>query len=519
MNDGSIIDCHAKNLGSNDVLHYYLLMLNETQSFDKLILSKNNIVNLSEHLMKRLKLLKNLDLSENMMNEIYTRTFIDMYNLQSLSLSKNNLSTFDDSVVKVIPGLLRLDLSHNHINTIEHTIDKTVTKIKFLDLSHNSIFNISQNFFDSLSNLQYLDLSFNKIRSLENINFVYLKFLETVYLNNNFLTSLYVQIFPKSLTKLFAGYNSIKEIYYEPSRIEVLSVEFNYISEVQSNITSLENLQHLNISGNEISNFPNILLKNLKTLDISYNKLYYISKTLSMKNFPLLAQLNVSKNPIQNLTFFSDLKLRSFVASNISALLTIDENTFTKLMSPLNECINLTISNNEKLYFIHEHALDHLNLCSLDLSNNQISYIAQKLAVRNTSFSTYRLNLQGNPFKCNCSLQWMLSDVVPKLYSTHPDLLVNLRCAWPPKISNIRMVHWYGWHNEVFCSNMSDFNEELTMNVAGVLTDTQVVTFDSSPGLLAVLGVTIGVLSILMIVGIVWTHKLYMKRRRRNRKF
>ncbi|XP_076623267.1 uncharacterized protein LOC143342866 [Colletes latitarsis] len=519
LDRGPIIDCHGKNLESNDIINFDLLMLNENVTYNKLILSKNDIVTLSEHLIKKLKSFKSLDLSENMMKEIHIRTYVNLNNLEDLNLSKNTITTFDDSLLKVLPALLSLNLSYNNIDLIEHIADEIVTKINILDLSHNNISNLPNKFFESLTNLQYLDLSFNRIHSLEENSLLHLNSLKTIYLNNNFLTSLHMRIFPKSLIELHSGYNLITDILYESSQIEVLNIEYNQISKIDSNLTILDNLQHLNVSGNILQNFPNILCESLKTLDISHNKLVSIPETLSVKNFPLLRQLNVGKNPIQNLTFSSDLNLNLFIASNISMLEVIDKATFAKLRAPSKECINLIISNNERLSSIHEDAFEHINLCSLDLSNNRIDYIAQKLVSCNTSITVCSINLQGNPFKCNCSMQWMLDDMVPKLYSKQLNLLNNLRCAWPPQIANIRMVHWYGWKDRVFCSHMSDFNENLTMNIANVLENNKTVTFDSSTGLLAVLGTTIGVLSILIILGIVWTRRLYAKRRRVNRKF
>ncbi|XP_078040597.1 uncharacterized protein LOC144471915 [Augochlora pura] len=515
--DGSIYDCSEKYLANQDVLYVYLMMLDHTQAFEKLSLSRNDIVHLSENFLKTLKFLKSLDLSENLIEEIYTEKFKDFYKLENLNFSRNNLTVFDTSLLKVLPTLLTLDLSHNHINLIKHEIDGTVTQLSSLNLSHNNISNLPNNFFDSLSNLQYLDLSFNKIHNLEYDTLIHLNSLKVVSINNNFLTSLDIIKFPKSLTKLSTGYNLIKEINYALSQIEVLNIEFNCISKVESNITMFKHLRHLNISGNKIQYFPNISLKNLTTLDLSYNMLTHIPK-LSMHNLPSLIQLSVSENPIKNLNFFYPLKLETFVASNLNMLETIDEGTFTNLSSPLNKCINLTISNNEKLFTVHEDVLDHLRLCSLDLSNNNISYIGSKLILRNSSFTMQEVNLQGNPFKCNCSLQWLLNDIVPRLHSTDPQLLDNLRCAWPPHLSNIRMIHWYGWTHPVFCSNMSDFNNKFSMNAA-VLSGNQVITFETSPGLLAALGVTIGLLSILMIVGMIWTRKLILKRRRSNRKF
>ncbi|XP_076301903.1 uncharacterized protein LOC143220034 [Lasioglossum baleicum] len=515
-NDASIVNCNEKYLGNKDVLYSYLLMLDRALAFDKLILSNNNIINLSEDLLKALKSLKSLDLSENWIENIHTRSFNDLYRLENLNFSKNNLATFDTSLLKALPTLLTLDLSYNHIHLIERTIDGTVTKVISLNLSHNNISQIPKNLFDSLSNLQYLDLSFNQIHSLEDIDLEYLHSLKVLHVNNNFLTSLDIRIFPKSVIELFAGYNLIKEIYYTPCQIKVLNIEFNHISQIQSNITALKELHSLNISGNEISNFPKVSFQNLKTLDLTCNKLAYIPETLSTINLPSLVEFNVSKNPIQNLSFPSILKLQSFVASNISMLYTIDESTFANLYSSSTKCISLTISNNENLFSIHENALDHLHLCSLDLSNNHISYIASKLVLRNNNLTTRKVYLQGNPIKCDCSMQWLLDNVVPKLYKTDPNLLDNLRCAWPPQLSNIRIVHWYGWDGKVFCSDMSN---KLSVNAVAESTDNQMVTFDSSPGLLVALGLCTGLLSILMIVGIIWSRKLILRKRRFNRKF
>ncbi|XP_076246556.1 uncharacterized protein LOC143186717 [Calliopsis andreniformis] len=521
INEGSVLNCQGKHLESNDVLNFELLMLEECTTFNKLILSNNNISNLPGRLLKNLQCLKKLDLSENLITDIYTEFFINLDNLEDLNLSKNKLTVFNDLLLEVLPALLSLDLSYNHISEIEYKREKALINLTFLNLSYNNISSVANMFFKSLSNLQYLDLSFNKIYVLEEDALIHLKSLKTIHINNNFLTSLHIKLFPKSLIDLYSGFNSITEVFPEPSKIKVLNIEYNQLSKLNSNLTILDHLQHLNVSGNLLSNFPDILLEDLKILDVSYNNLSYIPETISIKNFPLLLQLNVSNNPIKNLTFPSDLKLHSFVANNISLLKTIEKDTLKKLIAPPNNCVNITLSNNKMLSFVHEEALKHLlqNLCYLDLSNNKITYISQKLIAHNSTSMIYKINLQGNPFKCNCSLQWMLNDLVPYLYSAHPHLLNNLRCTWPLQISNRRMVHWYGWKDKVFCGNVTDFTEELTISVASVLNNDKVITLDSSRDVLIILGSAITVLTILVIIGIIWTWKLSIKRRRRNRKF
>lgn len=514
VNEELQINCHGKYLRNNDMLNFDLL-LNNYQELNKLILSKNNIVDVPKNFFKKLKCLKNLDLSENNIEKIYITMFIDLNNLEDLNLSKNVLRTFDNSLLEILPTMVSLNLSYNHINSVEHTMNQTILKINMLDLSHNNISSLPKKFSELLINLQYLDLSFNRIQSLQDCNLIHLNSLKVLYVNNNFLVTLNIQILPKTLIKLYIGYNQIMEIN-NLSHIEVLSIEHNKISQLYSNLT-VNSLQYMNISGNILSSFPNILFKNLKILDISNNKFTYIPEEISIKNFPLLLQLKVNKNPIQNLTILSDLKLNSFDASNINKLKSIEKDTLANLRSLSKNCINITISNNKMLTFIHEDALKHMNLCSLDLSNNQFSYVTRKLIVHNNSLSTYNINLQGNPFKCNCTLQWMLNDLVPKLYIVHPHLLDDLRCSWPIQISNMRMVHWYGWKNQIFC-NTSIFNENFSINIASIMTS-ETIKLDSSPGLLIVMGIAITVLTILILIGIIWTQRIAIKRRRVNRKF
>lgn len=64
----------------------------------------------------------------------------------------------------------------------------------------------------------------------------------------------------------------------------------------------------------------------------------------------------------------------------------------------------------------------------LDLSNNHFTQFPPKLIDEGKSKNVhYLVNLQGNPFVCNCSLQWMLDDLVPYLYKIEPSLLEELR--------------------------------------------------------------------------------------------
>ncbi|KYN35994.1 hypothetical protein ALC56_09785 [Trachymyrmex septentrionalis] len=162
--------------------------------------------------------------------------------------------------------------------------------------------------------------------------------------------------------------------------------------------------------------------------------------------------------------------------------------------------------------------LEYLNLSfnkfttlPLDLSNNCFTHLPSKLFNinvynKNVSNLKYLINLQGNPFICNCSSQWMLNELVPKLYITDPNLLEDLRCAEPPALANKRMIHWYKWKEEVFCDKFSHFAERMTINIASI-SSKEVVTFKPGSGMITVLAILTALLGILMIIGMLCNNK------------
>ncbi|XP_046833931.1 toll-like receptor 3 [Vespa crabro] len=517
---GIIINCHEKLITNDDRIQLNSLMLDQFQNVEGLILSKNNLTFISPSILIKLKHLKKLDLSENLMPEIYINELTESNNLDELNYSRNTLKIFDNIIFDEISTITKLNLSHNYIKILKSTtISQSVISLITLDLSHNDITFIDDVFFKSFLHLQHLDLSFNKITSISENIFLQLSDLRTLGINNNFLTSLNFNELPENLIELHTEYNEIVNLLYEPSQIQELNIEFNNISWLETNLSSFHSLEYLNLSGNELAIFPNITLQRLKVLDISNNNYSNIPEYLSSENYPLLSTLVVSGNPIKDLTFHSKLKLRSFVANYITFLEKINNDAFLKLEAPVNDCINLTISNNKKLITIDERALDHMNACFVDFSNNNINYISPKLLLLfdGTLKMNNGIDLQGNPFACNCSLQWMLSDLIPQLYVINPSILNNLRCATPLNLLNIRLVHWYKWKKEIFCKDMSELLSNLSEKYEAV-SERKIIMIESSPELFAILGIAIILLIVLFVIGILLTQKLENKRSRKNRR-
>ena len=67
----------------------------------------------------------------------------------------------------------------------------------------------------------------------------------------------------------------------------------------------------------------------------------------------------------------------------------------------------LELSNNEKLGRISRNVFDNLfSLSSLILSNNNFTSLEIDLITRYKKSDLY-LDVRGNPFNCNCSLEWL----------------------------------------------------------------------------------------------------------------
>ncbi|KAL6268866.1 hypothetical protein P5V15_001986 [Pogonomyrmex californicus] len=517
---GSIINCRDRYLGRNEILNFDLFTLDQDRSINKLILSKNNIVLLPINELKNLKYLKRLDLSQNQLNNMPPDIFKNLHKLEDLDYSHNLLWHFDIFILNTAPFLSKLNLSHNQINNLERSSENAITKLKILDAAHNNL--VDLNFLDGMPELEYLDLSFNKFITLPTNSLLYMQHLKILHISNNNLLSLNFQNFPPSLLELYAENNLINTILFQKLPINILNIQNNNISNIYDNITLLE-LKNLNISKNSLSDFPNVPLRTLETLDVSFNHLTIIPESISIKNFPNLRIFKVNGNRLKDIKIRSELNLEIFEVKFIETIEEIDKEMFLMLKEKKNSCINVTISSNTKLNMIQKNVFQHMNICSLDLSNNRFSHLPTELFNtnihnKNVSNLNYFINLQGNPFVCDCSLQWMLNELVPKLYTMNPNLLENLRCAGPPPLANKRMIHWYEWKGEVFCDKFSDFAERMTVNVASI-SGKQVVTFKTGPGMIAILATAIAVLTILTVIGIVLSRRMIAKKRRINRKF
>lgn len=388
------MDCHDRNLGINeDWFTFDFYTLDQHRPLNELDLSKNSLTLLPTNELKNLRYLKKLDLSQNRLDNTHSEILRTLINLEELNYSYNLLWNFDISILNT--SLSKLNLTHNRINNLEKSSENATTVLKILDVSHNNItdlvryirkltsqfyisagdylyihlflFHIFQSFLEALLELEYLDLSFNKLALLPANAFLHLERLKTLYISNNQILSLNLQHIPLSLLELYAGNNVINDLSFQNAPIRILDIQNNRISNIHQNLTSLEELTNLNVSGNLLSDFPGVFLKNLKTLDLSYNELTLIPASISTKNFPNLKNLRLNGNHLKDIKIRSELQLENFEISFAKTIEKIEEGTFLMLRERRTGCINVIISNNIKLSAIHENVFQHMNICSVSI--------------------------------------------------------------------------------------------------------------------------------------------------------
>ncbi|XP_015586341.1 leucine-rich repeat-containing G-protein coupled receptor 5-like [Cephus cinctus] len=514
------VDCREKRLETQNTLEFDLMMFDEEKNLNNLILSENGIFSLAVDTFKNLKNLKFLDLSSNGIGNIPRDSFGDLINIEELDLSNNYLSILEEYELENLSTLKKLNLSINLFEELQQGIGEILLNLTHLDISHNKLRILTNGSLKLLTHLQYLDVSHNKIASLGIDNLVHLDQLETLRINNNLLVTLSPDELPQSIKYLYAGYNMVATMPSSLSQLEILSVEHNLISEIDTE-AQFSQLKKMDISNNAFTDFPMAKLDKLETLDISSNKLSAIPSSLTVDNFPVLSTIFIGDNPIRELKFPGNLLLRNLVVKSFNLLEKVEQDAFSGIKNYPDECLHLTISSNKKLQFIHEHSLDNLNICSLDLSYNKLTTIPRKLLYAEKTLKIHgNINVQGNPFNCDCTLQWMLSDLVKEIYVRNSTLLDDLRCATPPELADKRMVHWYNWQEQVLCDKSPILLSKIRVETAGIMSvNVGAIKLESSTGMLAVVVGAAVVLSVLVIIGIVLAQKVVRQRSRRNRRF
>ncbi|ALC47534.1 2mit [Drosophila busckii] len=277
----------------------------------------------SNFLLQRMPQLKQLNLAHNQLRNISRQAFFNAFALETLLLGHNNITDIDYETFLALPNLQHLDLSHNQLSgsairalqgipdlvslSIAYNpavgaamqefvaswslkeLDASGTglcqvpaalaqSVRTLKLAHNWLMAINCGDLDSYPLLQYLDLSHAHIKHVEDDALGRLELLELLLLDHNAL-----QRVPNSL----------------PPALEHLFLQHNQILELQPHsFAGLNNLKTLDLSGNRLLYLPALPLPKLLTLNLQSAGIESVSQSI-VHTLPELRDLLLEDNPVK----------------------------------------------------------------------------------------------------------------------------------------------------------------------------------------------------------------------------
>lgn len=382
-------------------------------------------------------------------------------------------------------GYLELTLTNQNFIELNFTFPKSA--LTYLNLANNDIYQISDNVFQNLQQMKVLILSNNDLTLLSPDAF-----------KGKYLPERYDPL--RSLIELRLDHNKLhtldKDIFEHTSDLEVLDLSYNPLTVIDSHteiaIDSLANLRELYLQYTNISTLPAYLLHtpaHLAILDLSGNPIDKVPETLSDSHN--LTELYLNDTDFVNITkengFFKDIPtVKVLHLCHVRNLEYIGK----EALSGLTNLEELHISDNIRLTALDHFALAKVNernggsiwpqLKTLNLANNKLAYLDSDFLARWDALTS--LDIQSNPWTCECENQWMVEDLMQTYLKIEPEKASTIRCGAPVEMIAFTFQQLYEEHYTMRCLDKygaePDKDAALLIGVlAGVLIAIPVVLF------------------------------------------
>ncbi|XP_037047146.1 transforming growth factor beta activator LRRC32-like [Bradysia coprophila] len=446
----------------------------QCKNLKSLSIANNSIHDLPKDFLKSTHLLRHLNLSHNSLSDIDSGVLSHLTSLRSIDLSYNKLKTLSVGIVDTLDNVEILNLEGNDIIFIQIPERRTLPVLRNLNLASNKLSLVGVATLQYFGNLETLDLSNNSIEVIEADSFTQLTKLKYLDISNNALNHLSLAL-PDVIEHLTLSSNHLNSwpLVNFPATLIHIEIQNNKLTELFSTKWFSNNLKSLNVSHNFIEFLPYVEYAQLEILDLSFNAFTTVPQNLGAKA-PRLDTLILDHNPIEIVDFVDPIYLRKLSLKNMSLLQDVSAAALRNVDGQ-DDCMEVVISHCEKLSNIDRNAMRHLDLCYLDLSYNNLSSIPELLT--NWTRLTEGIDLQGNPFECSCSEQWMLDVILQQLYlnESQQHLLYNLKCNGPEDFKGQRFVKYYK-KRAAFC------NPNSAMRMASTEDQIQLSSFERSLG-------------------------------------
>ncbi|OQR68579.1 chaoptin-like [Tropilaelaps mercedesae] len=395
---GLVNSTSCENLQALHLEYNFISTVSETafegMHLKKLFLNSNRLMQLPEGTFNGsiAKSLLILDLSENQFSSL-PRCVSYLGNLTVLSLRGNHLSSFEPVALRSHPTFLRtlqvMDLSYNQLvavppalvntsgllrlNLQANLIERVALKdfgqwsasLRSLSLSNNAIKVITKQALQNLVNLKELKMSFNNIHYYDVLAFETLGNLQALEMSSVLASDVAV----RNAHKLLAPLKNLKS----------LQMDYNRLYQCEPFADSVTNLD---LEGNDLNTVPDISpTSKLSRLSLSYNSIHYLRSGV-LQNMLFLEQLILIGNPLREIESYAFSDLRSLVSVILSSnrLRGVQRFAFNKL--PMLQRLHL---DNNLIQHLNLDMLDESGLrLFLNASNNQIQTLLTGKATNKT---------------------------------------------------------------------------------------------------------------------------------------
>ncbi|XP_029282635.1 transforming growth factor beta activator LRRC32 [Cottoperca gobio] len=328
----------------------YFPLLPRQNMLEYLDVSRNHLqsINVMGSLEKKTNVffyyLKYLDMSYNQLKSIPDSFFYCMGSLEVLNVSNNCISSF--SITN--PGLLQtvkiINLSYNSLQSLTFG-ENTMQSLEKLFLHGNDLATLDHQMFQRLPSIKHLQLQQNNLKicsSQENhedppgcVSFAFIRNLQFLNLSENNLRNLPANAFANTSLMLLdlslnPGLDMDKDSLsgLEHTLIHLLLSE-NNISSLNTDLSSLRSLKHIDLSTNQLTTLPMWNKdSSIESLNLQNNNLVTLESSTMLALEHSLKTLYMGSNPLSccsNLDFLHMVQHSAVVVPDIETVTCVHE--------------------------------------------------------------------------------------------------------------------------------------------------------------------------------------------------
>ncbi|KAE8751204.1 Toll [Frankliniella occidentalis] len=353
-----------------------------------------------------------LNLAHNVITRVDAQVFQDLYSLQILSLDHNGIEVIAEGAFSALSNLHALTLSHNNLVRLESYHFSGLYVLHQLYVDHNRLQAVHAQAFENCSNMQDLSMAGNNLTEVP-AGLTHLHFLKTLDMGENRITTLSNESF-HGLDQLY-GLRLIdnrvrtvpKDTFSALPSLQILNLADNQVETVERGAFGTSPTLHaIRLDGNRLTDISDMFhdLPGLVWLNVSANAIAWFDYALLPNS---LEWLDMHQNRIERLKNYfekdGELQIKMLDASY---------NLITEIgESNVPNSVETLLLNNNHIREVRPNTFARkTNLSRVVLYANRIEKMelaALHLAPVPEDRELPQFFIGGNPFYCDCTMEWL----------------------------------------------------------------------------------------------------------------